>query len=149
VQLFQIRAGRLVGRLGFVADAQSGSPGAILQRVLEEHYQTVDAVEIPAEIMVQHELPEGDMLAEFLSQTKGRKVAIVTPQRQVKAEMIEMVERNAGYELARTQRFADRNAQAMLTLPLSWIYPTYRVALKATTFSISRVPMLLRRRLSL
>ena len=116
VQLFQIRAGRLVGRLGFVADAQSGSPGAILQRVLEEHYQTVDAVEIPAEIMVQHGLPEGEMLAEFLSQTKGRKVAIVTPQRQVKAEMIEMVERNAGYELARTQRFADRNAQAMLDL---------------------------------
>ena len=116
VQLFQIRAGRLVGRLGFVADAQSGSPGAILQRVLEEHYQTVDAVEIPAEIIVQHELPEGDMLGEFLSHPKGRKVAIVTPQRQVKAEMIEMVERNAGYELARTQRFADRNAQAMLDL---------------------------------
>ena len=116
VQLFQIRAGRLVGRLGFVADAQSGEPGAILQRVLEEHYQMVDAVEIPAEIMVQHELPEGDMLAEFLSEAKGRKVTIVTPQRQTKAEMIEMVERNAEYELARTQRFADRNAQAMLDL---------------------------------
>jgi excinuclease ABC subunit C len=116
VQLFQIRAGRLVGRLGFVADAQSGSPGDILQRVLEEHYQTVDAVEIPAEIMVQHELPEGDMLAEFLTEAKGRKVTIVAPQRQTKAEMIEMVERNAEYELARTQRFADRNAQAMLDL---------------------------------
>jgi len=116
VQLFQIRAGRLVGRLGFVADAQSGSPGEILQRVLEEHYQTVDAVEIPAEIMVQHDLPEGEMLAEFLSEAKGRKVTIVTPQRQTKAEMVEMVERNAEYELARTQRFADRNAQAMLDL---------------------------------
>ena len=33
VQLFQIRAGRLVGRLGFVADNQSGTPGEILQRV--------------------------------------------------------------------------------------------------------------------
>ena len=116
VQLFQIRAGRLVGRLGFVADAQSGTPGEILQRVLEEHYQTVDAVEIPAEILVQHELPESEMLAEFLSDAKGRKVAIVAPQRQAKADMIEMVERNAEYELARTQRFADRNAQAMLDL---------------------------------
>jgi excinuclease ABC subunit C len=29
VQLFQIRAGRLVGRLGFVADAQSGSTGTM------------------------------------------------------------------------------------------------------------------------
>ncbi len=116
VQLFQIRAGRLVGRLGFVADAQSGEPGAILQRVLEEHYQTVDSVEIPAEILVQHDLPESEMLAEFLTQSKGRKVTIVAPQRQTKAELIEMVERNAGFELARTQKFADRNAQAMQDL---------------------------------
>ncbi len=116
IQLFQIRAGRLVGRLGFVADAQSGTPGEILQRVLEDHFQTVDPVEIPAEILVQHELPEAEMLADFLSEAKGRKVTIVAPQRQTKAELIEMVERNAGYELARTQRFADRNAQAMQDL---------------------------------
>jgi excinuclease ABC subunit C len=116
VQLFQIRAGRLVGRLGFVADAQSGEPGAILQRALEEHYQTVDPVEIPAEILVQHELPDSDILADFLSQAKGRKVSIVAPQRQMKAELIEMVERNAEYELARTQRFVDRNNQAMQDL---------------------------------
>ena len=116
IQLFQIRAGRLVGRLGFVADAQSGTPGAILQRVLEEHYQHVDPVEIPAEILVQHELPDSEILAEFLSQTKGRKVAIVHPQRQTKADLLEMVERNANYELARAQRVADRNTQAMLDL---------------------------------
>jgi excinuclease ABC subunit C len=116
VQLFQVRAGRLVGRLGFVADAQSGTPGAILQRVLEEHYSTVESVEIPAEILTQHELPEHEMLAEFLSSRKGRKVNLYVPQRQSKADLIEMVERNAGYELARTQRFAERNNQAMLDL---------------------------------
>jgi excinuclease ABC subunit C len=116
IQLFQVRAGRLVGRLGFVADAQSGTPGAILQRVLEEHYSTVESVEIPAEILTQHELPEAEMLAEFLSTRKGRKVTLYVPQRQSKADLIEMVERNAGYELARTQRFADRNNQAMLDL---------------------------------
>ena len=113
VQLFQIRAGRLVGRLGFVADAESGTPGEILQRVLEEHYRLVDPVEIPAEILVQHPLPESEMLAEFLTTEKGRKVTIEMPQRQMKAELVEMVERNAQYELARTQRFADRNNQAM------------------------------------
>ncbi|MCU0569301.1 MAG: excinuclease ABC subunit UvrC [Oculatellaceae cyanobacterium Prado106] len=116
IQLFQVRAGKLVGRLGFVADAQSGSPGAILQRVLEDHYQTVEGVEIPSEILVQHDLPDGDILAEFLTKRKGRKVSIILPQRQSKADLIEMVERNAGYELARTQRFADRNQQAMLDL---------------------------------
>lgn len=116
IQLFQIRAGRLVGRLGFVADAQSGTPGAILQRALEEHFQTVDPVEIPSEILVQHELPDADILADVLTEKRGRKVSIIVPHRQSKAELIDMVERNAGYELARTQRFADRNNQAMLDL---------------------------------
>ena len=118
IQLFQIRAGRLVGRLGFFAEVPSGGIelGAILQRVLEDHYQTVDAVEIPSEILVQHELTDTELLAEWLSERKGRKVTILVPQRQTKAELIEMVERNAKYELERTQKFADRNTKAMQDL---------------------------------
>ena len=113
IQLFQIRAGRLVGRLGFFAEAQSGTPGEILQRVLEEHYRLVENVEIPSEIIVQYELTDGDILVNWLSDHKGRKVSLVVPQRQSKAELITMVERNARYELERTQRFADRNTRAM------------------------------------
>ncbi len=142
IQLFQIRAGQLVGRLGFMAEipssrAGTGAPplhssltsphyqrgeregveaGAILQRVLEEHYQNVESVEIPTEISVQYELPEAEILADWLSNRKGRKVTILTPQRQSKAELIEMVERNAEYELARMQRLSDRNSQAMQDL---------------------------------
>ncbi|MEZ2225910.1 excinuclease ABC subunit UvrC [Microcoleus sp.] len=144
IQLFQIRAGQLVGRLGFMAEIppqpalakegqelfqsslssppyQQGEPGgveagAILQRVLEEHYQNVESVEIPSEISVQYDLPEGEILADWLSNRKGRKVTILTPQRQTKAELIEMVERNAEYELARMQRLSDRNSQAMQDL---------------------------------
>lgn len=115
IQLFQIRAGQLVGRLAFIADTQA-EPGAILQRVLEEHYQTADAVEIPTEILVQHELPDSEILADILTQRKGKKVTIVHPQRQTKAELIEMVERNAEYELQRTQKLSDRNHQAMQDL---------------------------------
>ena len=111
IQLFQIRAGQLVGRLAFVAAAYA-EPGAILQRVLEEHYQTADSVEIPIEILVQHELPDTDLLTDVLTERKGRKVTILTPQRQTKAELIEMVERNAQYELQRMQKLGDRNQQA-------------------------------------
>ncbi|PMB07409.1 excinuclease ABC subunit C, partial [Fischerella thermalis CCMEE 5328] len=121
IQLFQIRAGKLVGRLAFVAEVptlsspskEGGLMGAILQRVLEEHYQTAEAVEIPTEILVQYELPEPDILADVLTQRKGRKVTILAPQRQTKAELIEMVERNAQYELQRMQKLSDRNQQAM------------------------------------
>lgn len=116
IQLFQVRAGKLVGRLGYFAEAQSGSAGAILQRVLEEHYAPVDPVEIPSEILVQHELPEGEVLEAWLSDRRGRKVTILSPQRQGKAELIAMVERNAEYELARTQKLADANLAALQDL---------------------------------
>ena len=113
IQLFQIRAGRLVGRLAFVADSQSDLPEAILQRTLEAHYQNCDPVEIPNEVHTQLELPEVEILQAWLSERKGRKVAIATPQRQLKAELIEMVERNAQYELARIQKQSDRNLQGL------------------------------------
>lgn len=126
IQLFQIRAGQLVGRLGFQVEnvaakietkaEKSAEFGAILQRVLENHYQMVDSVEVPSEILVQYELPDESMLANWLSEYKGRKVTIVNPQRQTKAELIEMVERNAGYELERVQKFSDRNTQALQDL---------------------------------
>jgi len=115
IQLFQIRAGQLVGRLAFIADSHA-EPGAILQRVLESHYQTADAVEIPAEILVQHELPDAEILADVLTQRKGRKVTILAPQRQTKAELVEMVERNAEYELQRMQKLSDRNHEAIQDL---------------------------------
>lgn len=62
---------------------------------------------------MQEELPEAEILAEYLSERKGRKVTIVCPQRQSKAELIEMVERNAQYELARAQKTRNRNTGAM------------------------------------
>jgi excinuclease ABC subunit C len=115
IQLFQIRAGQLVGRLAFIANSDA-EPGAILQRVLEEHYQTAENVEIPTEISVQHELPDGDILADVLTERKGKKVTIVAPKRQTKAELIEMVERNAQYELQRMQKLGNGNQQALQDL---------------------------------
>jgi excinuclease ABC subunit C len=120
IQLFQIRAGKLVGRLGFIAEVRSlTSPedrGAILQRVLEEHYQYADPVEIPTEILVQYELPDREILGEYLSDRKGRKVTFIHPQRQAKAELIEMVEKNANLELTRLQKYSERNVIALQDL---------------------------------
>jgi excinuclease ABC subunit C len=127
VQLFQIRAGKLVSRLGFTAEVQSLTEdtetsasaedlGAILQRVLEEHYQYADPVEIPLEILVQYPLPDAEMLTSYLSDRKGRKVTLISPQRQAKAELIEMVERNAIHELTRLQRQTERNLVSLQDL---------------------------------
>ena len=103
VQLFQMRAGKLVGRLGFTADAADQEPGNVLQRVIEEHYSQLEPVEVPPEILVQYRLPQHDLLVEWLCEQRGRRVKVVFPQRQNKVELIDLVERNASFELARAK----------------------------------------------
>jgi excinuclease ABC subunit C len=152
VQLFQIRAGRLVGRLGYTAQVpvvqelpqdSAGSEGStdslamaldpaldpilggqLLQRVLEAHYGQVEPVEIPAEVAVQYALPEGEFLGEWLTARRGRRVEITVPQRQAKADLIALVERNARHELARTRRSGDRDGQALQDLATVLDLPT-------------------------
>jgi excinuclease ABC subunit C len=135
VQLFQMRAGKLVGRLGYTADAL-GTPalaavlegqqasdalpsperraalGRILQTVIEEHYSQVEGVEIPPELLVQHPLPQQALIEEWLTELRGRKVKLAVPQRQQKADLIELVVRNASYELQRAQRASEQNLLA-------------------------------------
>ncbi len=111
VQVFQMRAGKLVGRLGFTAEAFP-DPGRILQTVIEEHYAQVEGVEIPPELLLQHALPQQELLQEWLSELRGRRVRLSVPQRQQKADLIELVERNAQYELQRAQRASEQNLLA-------------------------------------
>lgn len=114
IQLFQIRAGRLISRLGFFTDNnKNDEKGEILQRVLEEYYYDIESLEIPSEILVQYALPDEEIFTNWLREKKGKKVTIITPQRQQKAELISMVERNAQLELERSQKFSQGNLQAM------------------------------------
>jgi excinuclease ABC subunit C len=112
VQLFQVRAGKLVGRLGYTADAVGIEPAQVLQTVIEEHYSQVEPVEIPMELLVQQALPQQSLIAEWLSELRGRRVKIAVPQRQQKADLIELVVRNASYELQRAQRASEQNLLA-------------------------------------
>ena len=112
IQLFQMRAGKLVGRLGFAADATDLQAGLILQRVIEEHYSQVDAVEIPPEVLVQHPLPQQPLIAEWLSEQRERKVQVLHPQRRQKADLIDLVMRNAEFELGRARQSQEQQALA-------------------------------------
>jgi excinuclease ABC subunit C len=80
--------------------------------VIEEHYGQVDGVEIPPELLLQHALPQQALLQEWLSELRGRRVRLSVPQRQQKADLIELVERNAQYELQRAQRASEQNLLA-------------------------------------
>jgi excinuclease ABC subunit C len=75
VQIFQVRAGRLVGGWALLPMPSRPPPAKFCSGCWRSHYQTVEAVEIPSVILSQHELPEGDILADYLTERRGRKVA--------------------------------------------------------------------------
>lgn len=116
VQLFQIRGGHLVNRLGFFTSDVQAHPGTILQRVLEEHYLQVEEGEIPKEILSQYPLPEAEILSSWLTQRKGQKVTITVPLRQTKAELVALVAKNADQELNQIQQKRAENQRALADL---------------------------------
>lgn len=137
VQLFQMRAGKLVGRLGFTADAQGLDPGQILQRVIEEHYSQVDAVEVPPKLLVQHPLPQQQLMEEWLGEQRERRVVIECPQRSQKADLIELVQRNAEFELLRAQQGQEQ--QALATEDLAQLLELPRPPRRIEGYDISHI----------
>ena len=109
VQIFQMRSGKLIGRLGYFSDNSNFNSSQILQQVIENHYSNVDPVEIPSEILVQHQLVNNILISDWLSEIKKQKVHIKVPKRSKKAEIIKLVEKNANLELQRIKQSHDKN----------------------------------------
>ena len=102
VSIFHMRGGRVVDKKElFWEDQENFDAGEFFQSVLKQYY--VDAPFIPIEIHVPVDFEDRVLLEEWLSQRRGRKVEIRTPQRGAKREMMDLVNRNA--RLSYLQRF--------------------------------------------
>ena len=102
VSIFHMRGGRVVDKRElFWEDQESFSPGEFFGSVLKQYY--VDAPFIPVEIHVPADFEDHDLLEHWLSERRGRKVEIRTPQRGAKRELMDLVHRNA--QLSFMQRF--------------------------------------------
>jgi len=113
IQIFQMRAGKLVGRIGYSQEIKEFTEEEILQKVLEEHYINVDNVEIPKEILIQFEFANKLILEEWLSDIKKSKVKILNPKRNKKFKTIELVIKNAKLELDRILNGVEENELAL------------------------------------
>ena len=101
IQIFQMRSGKLIGRIGYSQKLNNEDENLILQRVLEEHYMNVEFVEIPSEILIQYNLPKQATIEDWLTELRKKKVKILIPKRNKKHETVEMVLKNAKLELDR------------------------------------------------
>ncbi len=110
IQIFHVRAGRITGQRGFIADKPEDiSTSKLMMRVLLQIY-FLDGGEIPpAEILVSHE-PENLVTAtELLTTLANKKVLIRVPQKAIKKDLLETCMKNADSDLQtyRSRRGAD------------------------------------------
>ena len=113
IQIFQMRSGKLIGRIGYTQKIDNRDEKEILQRVLEEHYINVEGVEIPSEILLQFNLPKHNTIEEWLSELRQKKVKLIIPKRNKKFETIEMVLKNEKLELERILNGIQDNESAI------------------------------------
>ena len=115
VQIFHVRAGRVRGQRGWVADRTDDAGTAeLVESFLLYHYgEAVEESEvasaIPPEILVPVEPASGGVLAELLSEQRGSRVRVRVPQRGPKLALLETVARNAAEALVqhKTRRASD------------------------------------------
>ena len=94
VQVFFIRGGRLIGRDHFYLRILKGeSPSEILNSFVMQYYAGTPF--IPAELMLQDEVEDRELLEEWLSSKRGQKVAIKVPKKGTKEKLVELARENA------------------------------------------------------
>ena len=99
VQVFFVRNGKLIGRDHFhVRVGTDEAMENVLSTFIKQFYSGTPF--IPKEIMLQTSIDEIEVLEEWLSGKKGRKVSIKVPQRGMKEKLVELAEKNAKLVLA-------------------------------------------------
>jgi excinuclease ABC subunit C len=93
--LFTMREGKVVGKREFYWEdiADPFDPGAFIGQALKQYYTAGDYA--PGEVYVPVEFEDRQLLEEYLTTQRGRRVHISAPQRGVKRDLIDLVEKNA------------------------------------------------------
>lgn len=94
VQVFFIRGGKLLGRDHFhMSVAQGDSRSEIISQFIKQYYGGTPY--IPNVVMLQEEIEDADVIGEWLSGIKKRKVSVVTPKKGDKEKLVELAYKNA------------------------------------------------------
>lgn len=101
VQVLFVRQGKLTGNQAYSFEDLEFSDAELTEALLTQFYQGERF--IPEEILLPVEIGDREVREEYLSERKGKKVAILCPQRGDKRHLVEMAVENA------RQSFAERH----------------------------------------
>jgi excinuclease ABC subunit C len=95
LSLFTMREGKVVGKREFFWEDITAAfdPGAFIGQALKQYYTAGSYA--PGEVYVPVDFEDRQLLEEYLTAQRGRRVHIISPQKGVKRDLIDLVEKNA------------------------------------------------------
>lgn len=98
VQIFFIRGGKLLGREHYMLEGtMDSSPGEILESFMTQFYD--DASYVPANVLLQDDVSDAEIIQSWLRERRGKKVSISVPRRGEKRDLVDLAARNAAETL--------------------------------------------------
>lgn len=111
MQVFFIRAGKMVGRDHFLLTGSEGEADeTVLAAFLQQYYYRASF--IPREILLPFELADVKLLEDWLSSQKNARVSLEVPKRGTKKDIVDMASGNAATVLEeQSAKLKQANAQ--------------------------------------
>ncbi len=127
VELFKVRHGKLIDRDHFLMEGgEAEEEPLLLEHFVQQYYEA--STDVPAAVLLQHEVENAPAIEQWLAGKRGRRVAVTRPQRGPRRRLVEMAAGNAREAL--TQRRikwlneADKVLQALVELQEALTLPT-------------------------
>lgn len=132
--LLFIRHGKLIGSRCYPLQWSLDLPELLSGFLLE--YYTRDVI-LPDQLLLPFDLEDSSLLAEWLSEKRGKKVALLTPQRGEKKRLCLLAQRNA--EESFRQRGSQRDARISLLNELQGKFHLSKLPRRIECYDISNV----------
>lgn len=134
VALLFVRQGKLIGRRTYPLEWTLDLP-ELLSGFLQEYYSR--EVILPDQLLLPLDLEDASVLADWLSEKRGKKVTLLAPQRGEKKRLCRLAQRNA--REAYRQRGSRREAREQLLRELQQKFHLPRLPRRIECFDISNV----------
>lgn len=94
IEIFFVRLGRITGRKSYrIDDTRNVDISEVLSDFIKQHY--IESESVPEEILLQAEAAERELISDWLSGKRGKKVSISVPKKGNKKSLVDMVRKNA------------------------------------------------------
>ena len=135
IEVFFFRTGQNWGNRAYFPRAdRTLEPGEVLGAFLAQFYDDKPA---PSLILLSHDVPERELLAEALTTKTGRRVEVSVPQRGEKKELVAHALVNAREALGR--KLADTSSQQKLLKGLAEMFGLPRVPQRIEVYDNSHI----------